>query len=789
MSNIDGIRKKYELVSLFAELCKGNLSILNIEVKKFLSDKSIELSDINMDYSNPYNVSQLKYLIMICNLLYNRSDMIVLPVEDGVYDLLLEKYKSLDPNFQVGSAVVQFKSQAKSKIPNSSEHKQAIFFHEKIERDDIREHFANQLKRFDQNRFDARDLYEEPIYFKEENKYISKKTHDTKHNHPDLVGTLDKVKFVLDQDAIEKGVYDDPKVAILERDFFIKHINKGIITPDQELEMVLELKYDGISVEADCNRVVQSARTRGDTGIGEAADISEILKGYRFKHNNLILSDTIGVKFEAIIKRSALPLFNEMRGYNYANCRTAIIGLFGNSDAYKYQQFITLIPLAIDRDQAPYIKNRMEEIEFINSLFKTKGEPLRYCYIKGNYKTCLFLIKKFVEEAKVARNYLDFAFDGVVVSYLDENIRHRLGRENFINKYSIAVKFDPLSKLTTFLGYTFEVGQDGRICPMIHYAPVEFFGTIHPKSTGSSLKRFNDLALKEGDIIEVTYTNDVMPYVSSIDCEQNRQNKNPKIEFPKLCPACGTPLKINISDSGKTAYCPNFYCIGRRLHTMINMLQKLNIKGFAESFIIRLHVYSLKELFELPKCVVEEEIGPTNADNFEIAINHIKNDPIEDYRIIGSLGFTRCAIQTWKIIFKEMTLNDFIQLMESGDEGMVFAKLSTMKGIGNVTAKNIIDDYQYYRVDIDYIKNFNIINSKDIQTKKQIRFTGCRNKQLEELLNSRGYDANGNASVTKQTDILLVPYAGFKSSKTSKISDHTLVIPIGDFMNDMERYL
>ena len=136
-----------------------------------------------------------------------------------------------------------------------------------------------------------------------------------------------------------------------------------------------------------------------------------------------------------------------------------------------------------------------------------------------------------------------------------------------------------------------------------------------------------------------------------------------------------------------------------------------------------------------------------------------------------------------------MTLNDFIQLMESGDEGMIFAKLSSMKGIGNITAKNIIDDYQYYRVDIDYIKNFNIINSKDIQTKKQIRFTGCRNKQLEELLNSRGYDANGNASVTKQTDILLVPYAGFKSSKTSKISDHTLIIPIGDFMNDMERYL
>ena len=38
--------------------------------------------------------------------------------------------------------------------------------------------------------------------------YITKRTHDTSHNHPDLVGTLDKCKFVLDNDAIEKDAYD-----------------------------------------------------------------------------------------------------------------------------------------------------------------------------------------------------------------------------------------------------------------------------------------------------------------------------------------------------------------------------------------------------------------------------------------------------------------------------------------------------------------------------------------------------------------------------------------------------
>jgi hypothetical protein len=112
----------------------------------------------------------------------------------------------------------------------------------------------------------------------------------------------------------------------------------------------------------------------------------------------------------------------------------------------------------------------------------------------------LYLIKAFYDEAIVARNYLDFMFDGIVVSYTDENLRARLGRQNFINKYSMAVKFPALRKETIFIGYTYEVGQHGQITPMIHYNPVEFNGTIHTKSSGSSLKRFNDLALKVGDL-------------------------------------------------------------------------------------------------------------------------------------------------------------------------------------------------------------------------------------------------------------------------------------------------
>ena len=116
---------------------------------------------------------------------------------------------------------------------------------------------------------------------------------------------------------------------ILERDFFQDHIDKGIIRTDQEIEVICELKYDGISVEADCGLELYSASTRGDTGIGAAADITPILQGYPFRQAGAMIGEEpLGVKFEAIITKSNLEIFNQLREKNYRNCRTAIVGLF-----------------------------------------------------------------------------------------------------------------------------------------------------------------------------------------------------------------------------------------------------------------------------------------------------------------------------------------------------------------------------------------------------------------------------------------------------------------------------
>ena len=766
------------------ELLKGNGSVIIDSNIYMLNNSAIEL--YNKPELSEDEVRRLRSIILVCNILYNRTDMTIQVIEDGFYDLLLEKYKKYDPNFQVGSFVVDLKNLQQNEIHKELEVPMRMIV--PVERDEIHQKMYDGINVSRTKYIDKRDFCEIP--FRLINSDISKRTHDTEHNHPDLVGTLDKAKFVFSYEAEQAGVLNDPNVVVLERDFFGDHVRKGILDPNRIINVICELKYDGISVEADCNFSIQSARTRGDTGIGMASDLTPLLQGYIFKHANCMIGENpVGVKFEAIITKSNLEVFNKLRGKDYKNCRTAIVGLFGASDAYQFRDLITLIPLAVDRNDVPAITNRLEEVEFLNKVFISHGEPLRYCVLQGKLHEILYMIKAFWDESKLARDHLNFMYDGIVVSYLDEDIRRRLGRVNFINKYSMAVKFDPLEAQSIFRGYTYEIGQNGQITPMIHYDPVCFLGTIHTKSTGSSYERFKNLALRQGDYVNIKYVNDVMPYVTKLDCDHNRNNTNPLETFPIECPSCRT--RLIVTDSGKTAICPNIECPGRSLQRMVNMMAKLNLKGFADASFGMLNVNHLVDLMNLTREQLVNKIGVADGNNMYSSLQGLKTNPLPDYIIMGSLGFSGIASKKWKSVLQKITLQELYGNFKSRNfnDFQVFV-YSVIRQ--EATANVIASEFSFFERDIQEILSWNnLINSygSESSSKLQIRFTGCRNKQLSELLLNNGYDADDSSSVTKKTDILLVPYDGFRSNKTAKVSETCRIIPIDYFISNMNEIL
>jgi NAD-dependent DNA ligase len=327
---------------------------------------------------------------------------------------------------------------------------------------------------------------------------------------------------------------------------------------------------------------------------------------------------------------------------------------------------------------------------------------------------------------------------------------------------------------------------------MIHYDPVEFIGTIHTKSTGSSYNRFQNLQLKYGDIIEVEYRNDVMPYVSKLDCDANRNNPNPVIEFIKECPICGAPLVI--TDTGNMAICPNNECPGRSLQRVTNMFAKLNIKGFADACFSALDKYHLYELAEISPNEAVDKLGKADGANFINEIYKLKTQPQKDYIVMAALGFTGIAYKKWMSVLDKIRLIDIHTMYKESNGDPFTFKDRLLPILGNsVLLNTIVSEWSFFEKDIDYIlSNFHIVDSFGMSSEEkiQIRMTGFRNSHLVEQLTNLGIDADDGSSVTKKTNILLVPYESFTSNKVMTARKYGIqILQLNDFLVNSEKYI
>ena len=777
-------------INVLEALKKGISDCVTLELIQGINTTAMIYLDpkYQLSINDDKDIEAIREILEISNILYNNTDRDILPLDDGVYDLLLELYKKFNPQFQVGAMPIAF---APTQNENNNKQQELKTVYRVLDRDRIKD-FLYTEELLNMPDVTSKDILKTVYRRIGEDVYISKRNVNIKHNYPKLVGSLDKCKFVLNQDAIEKGVFEDTNCLVFERDFIGKHIASGLIQPQRRIKGRASIKYDGVSIEADVTNMVIGARTRGDANEDIAADLTPIFYGYKFPHapEELWNQEAVGLKFECIMTRPNLNTFNKLRGKEYKNCRTAIIGLLALSDAYKYRDLITLVPLATSLENI----SREEEIAFMNKYYQT-GIYFMSMYFEGDYVSVLYQIKKFVEEAEYMRDFLPFMYDGIVVEYTDEDLIRSLGRVNAINKYSIAIKFTPLKRLTTFRGYEYTIGQYGTITPMIYYDPIEFFGSIHNHSSGHSYDRFKTLQLRIGDIVEVEYSHDVMPYVTKPDNSHNQSNTNPIVPFITHCPCCGTLLLE--SNSGKNIYCPNIACDARNLKRMVNMIKKLNLKDFAEARLEDIGAKSLQELFNLTYKDLEF-LGDIMANKLLDRINDLKTKPIKDYDIIGTLGFESVGRRKFKLLLAKYTLSEILYM----DALNLKQCIINIKGLGPSAADTIISQMEFFIDDLRLVLSMNnIIYTKGQTGGKIVRFSGFRDRELVESLQTIGVDADDSASISMKTDILLVPYLvdvdgqEYTSTKVVKVNQYNQkganiqIVGVEDFMDDFYKYL
>lgn len=712
--------------------------------------------------SIPPNEAQEVYtLVKVCNTIYNYVPNHPAVIPDELYDSLVILCRRLGVPIPVGAPPIRFNSVDTCRQPLG---RKGIVRDEngrieivKVVPDLDKRLFFQQVSTNSTPPMPEDFLvYADPILVKKKQRTVGHKW--------DMCGTLDKCKFVLVADAMEHGAAYDPSVGIFERDFLSRHCQEGILDP-RHIELVLSLKYDGISVENTMDGpIVVDSCTRGDLDANEASDLTPIFGGMEFaRARSIDRGQPFGVKFEYLVTWDSLARIQRDFGKAYVNPRNGVIGLTGGLDARRYRDYLTPVPL-----ESSLQIDRLSEIQFLNQHY-TKGLDFRYVVVKGDYNQALFMVKRFVEETESLREYMGFTYDGVVVEYADARVRAALGKRGSVPRYSIAIKFPPLKRTSTFLYYTYSVGQDGIVTPKAHFKPVEFMGQIHDKTTAHSYERFKSLGLHVGDKVVLTLNNDAIVYIRRApQDQQDASNRNPLIEFPTHCPSCGQPLYV--SESEASAFCANFWCPERSIARLSNTLSKLSVKGFSTETVRALGATRLSQLYSYTQEELEAKLGPVNAANFTSALTTLKNAGFPDHRLIGAIGFTGIAEKTWKTILEQFPIE---RVLKEPDDA--FMHLKAIPGIGDRTVETIVKERPFFLQELQFVfSTFRFtrtpLYNPNVAPKVKVCFTGTRDKQLAEALNRTGlYDADVNAGFTKATGLLIVPYVGYmQGSKVTK---------------------
>ena len=184
-------------------------------VNTVVYDDCVTINKIVTRYLNGTyaDLNTIYEILQISNILYNNTSREVLPLEDGVYDMVVRKYDSETFNgAPVGAPPISFDVEksdigASNVVENYDEKvdiatvidpSNMVYYQNLINND-----FPNQLD-----------------YIIHDNSPIVNNQDKIVHSYPELVGTFYKCNFVTTDDAIHAGIDDDdPSVGIFERDF------------------------------------------------------------------------------------------------------------------------------------------------------------------------------------------------------------------------------------------------------------------------------------------------------------------------------------------------------------------------------------------------------------------------------------------------------------------------------------------------------------------------------------------------------------------------------------------
>ena len=583
---------------------------------------------------------------------------------------------------------------------------------------------------------------------------VSKKFNNIKHDYP---------MYSLDNSYSKNDL-----------DSFYSRILKKI--PDDDLNFLCELKFDGVSINLTYqNGVLVRAVTRGDGVQGD--DVTENVK--TIKTIPLKLNGDYPQKFQI-----RGEIFIELNDFNKMNIDRTNNGLEPYMNPRNTASGSLKLQDSAEVARRP-LKCFLYQVVSEHDESKTQYENLISASIWGfnisdSYRLCNSIdeVFDFINDWDQKRNNLDFEIDGIVIKVNQIDYQKTLGFTSKYPRWSIAYKFKTLQVSTVLLSVSYQVGRTGAVTPVANLNPVLLGGTIVKRASLHNEDQINKLDLHINDHVLIEKGGEIIPKIIDVQFDKRNLDSN-RISFINKCPSCKADLSKNESESHH--YCLNFNScppqITGRIQHFISR-KAMDINGIGNETILLMFqnklITNYADLYTLKKedLLSLDRMAEKSVENVFNGLNESKKVPFE--RVLFALGIRYVGQTVSKNLAKKFKSIDNL-ISQTYDE------LLLVDEIGERISKSVVDFFKCEKniINIEKLKTAGLQFHSEIKTNVTNVFNdktfvvsgvfeGYSRDQLKNLIEING--GKNLSSVSSKTNYLL---AGDKMgpSKLKKAED------------------
>lgn len=317
---------------------------------------------------------------------------------------------------------------------------------------------------------------------------------------------------------------------------FHQRVLKGLPdVPEDSIEYVVELKFDGLAVALtyEDGLLVRGA-TRGDGLQGE--DITANLKtiwSIPLKIDTKPFK-SIEVRGEVYMPKKEFERINaerEAAGETpFANPRNAAAGALRLLDpAITAERKLDIFIYAVGFLDSNPFKTHYELQEQLKALRFPINKYNRLC---GNFESTLALIEEFRDK----RKELDYEVDGLVIQLNSLAHRKQLGETSKFPRWAVAYKYEAEQAVTEIIDIVCQVGRTGSITPVAEFRPVLISGSTVSRATLHNEDEIKRKDIRVGDQVVIEKAGEIIPKV--IRVIEPSGERGMSFEMPTLCPEC-----------------------------------------------------------------------------------------------------------------------------------------------------------------------------------------------------------------------------------------------------------